>query len=47
LLQGDDDQVVPIDDAGRLQAKLVKGATLKVYPGAARSLFDRKGQGER
>jgi len=34
VLQGDDDQIVPIDDAGRLQAKLVKGATLKVYPGA-------------
>jgi non-heme chloroperoxidase len=34
VLQGDDDQIVPIDNAGRLQAKLVKGAVLKVYPGA-------------
>jgi non-heme chloroperoxidase len=33
ILQGDDDQIVPIDDASRLSAKLVKGATLKVYPG--------------
>jgi non-heme chloroperoxidase len=38
VLQGDDDQVVPIDDAGRLQAKRVKGATLKVYPGAPHGL---------
>jgi non-heme chloroperoxidase len=38
VLQGDDDQIVPIDDAGRLQARLVKGATLKVYPGAPHGL---------
>jgi len=33
ILHGDDDQIVPIDDSSRLTAKLVKGATLKVYPG--------------
>ena len=31
--QGDDDQVVPIDDASRLSVKLLKNGTLKVYPG--------------
>nr|WP_233887894.1 alpha/beta hydrolase [Paraburkholderia flagellata] len=34
ILHGDDDQIVPIDDSARLSAKLVKHATLKVYPGA-------------
>ncbi len=34
ILHGDDDQIVPIDDSARLSAKLVKNATLKVYPGA-------------
>jgi non-heme chloroperoxidase len=34
ILHGDDDQIVPIDNAGRLSAKIVKNATLKVYPGA-------------
>jgi non-heme chloroperoxidase len=34
ILHGDDDQIVPIDDAGRLTAKIVKNATLKVYEGA-------------
>ena len=33
VLQGDDDQVVPYKDASLLQAKLLKQATLKVYPG--------------
>jgi non-heme chloroperoxidase len=33
VLQGDDDQVVPLDDSGRLSFKLVKNGTLKVYPG--------------
>jgi non-heme chloroperoxidase len=32
VLHGDDDQIVPIDDSGRLSAKLVKNAQLKVYP---------------
>ncbi|CAB3790240.1 alpha/beta fold hydrolase [Pararobbsia alpina] len=34
ILHGDDDQIVPIDDGGRLSAKIVKNATLKVYEGA-------------
>ncbi|WP_158824365.1 alpha/beta fold hydrolase [Granulicella sp. S156] len=33
VLHGDDDQIVPIGAAGLLSAKIVKGATLKVYPG--------------
>jgi non-heme chloroperoxidase len=33
ILHGDDDQIVPIVAAGLLSAKIVKGATLKVYPG--------------
>jgi non-heme chloroperoxidase len=38
IIQGDDDQIVPFAAAGRLQARLVKGATLKVYPGAPHGL---------
>jgi non-heme chloroperoxidase len=34
VLQGDADQIVPLDDSGRLSAKLVPNGTLKVYPGA-------------
>jgi non-heme chloroperoxidase len=33
VAQGDDDQVVPIDDASRLSVKLVRNGTLKVYQG--------------
>jgi non-heme chloroperoxidase len=33
VLQGDDDQIVPIDDAARLAIKLLKKGTLKVYQG--------------
>jgi non-heme chloroperoxidase len=33
IMHGDDDQIVPIGTAAMLSAKLVKGATLKVYPG--------------
>jgi non-heme chloroperoxidase len=33
VLHGDDDQVVPIDDSGKLSVKLVKNGTLKIYPG--------------
>src|SRR5258707_15707723 len=36
VLHGDDDQIVPIADSALLSAKLVKGATLKVIPGAPR-----------
>src|SRR5205085_7441443 len=33
ILHGDADQIVPIGAAAMLSSKLVKGATLKVYPG--------------
>jgi non-heme chloroperoxidase len=34
ILHGDDDQIVPIGAAALRSSKLVKNATLKVYPGA-------------
>jgi len=34
ILHGDDDQIVPIADSALLSAKLIKGATLKIIPGA-------------
>jgi non-heme chloroperoxidase len=34
ILHGDDDQIVPIGAAALLSSKLIKGAILKVYPGA-------------
>jgi non-heme chloroperoxidase len=34
ILHGDDDQIVPIGAAAMLSSKIVKGAILKVYPGA-------------
>ncbi|MGF6974373.1 non-heme chloroperoxidase [Paraburkholderia sp. JPY465] len=33
VLHGDDDQIVPIDAAGRRTAEIVRNATLKVYAG--------------
>ncbi|WP_404994136.1 alpha/beta fold hydrolase [Cupriavidus pauculus] len=38
ILHGDDDQIVPIDNSARLSAKIVKNATLKVYPGASHGM---------
>jgi non-heme chloroperoxidase len=38
IIQGDDDQIVPIADSGLLQAKLIEGARLKVYKGAPHGL---------
>jgi non-heme chloroperoxidase len=40
IVHGDDDQIVPIKNSALLSAKLVKGATLKVYPGGAHALGD-------
>ncbi len=40
VIHGDDDQIVPIGAAGLTSAKLVKGATLKVYPGAPHGITD-------
>jgi non-heme chloroperoxidase len=34
ILHGDDDQIVPIAASALLSSKIVKGAVLKVYPGA-------------
>lgn len=40
VIHGDDDQVVPIDAAGKASAKLVKDAKLIVYPGAPHGVTD-------
>jgi non-heme chloroperoxidase len=40
VIHGDDDQVVPIDVGGRASAARIKGAQLKVYPGAPHGLTD-------
>jgi len=34
ILHGDDDQIVPIQASALLSSKIIKGAKLKVYPGA-------------
>ena len=34
ILHGDDDQIVPIGASGMASSKIVKGSTLKIYPGA-------------
>ena len=34
ILHGDDDQIVPIQDSALLSSKIIKGAILKVVPGA-------------
>ena len=38
IMHGDDDQIVPFAASAALQAKLIKGATLKVYKGASHGL---------
>jgi non-heme chloroperoxidase len=38
ILHGDDDQIVPIGASAHRSSKMVKGATLKVYPGAPHGL---------
>jgi non-heme chloroperoxidase len=38
IIQGDDDQIVPIGASALHSSKIVKGATLKVYPGAPHGL---------
>jgi non-heme chloroperoxidase len=38
IIQGDDDQIVPVADAAMLSSKIVKGAILKIYPGAPHGL---------
>ncbi len=34
VLHGEDDQIVPIADSAMLSSKIIKGATLKTFPGA-------------
>ena len=38
ILHGDDDQIVPIADSALLSSKIVRDATLKIYPGAPHGL---------
>ena len=38
IMHGDDDQIVPIGASATLSSKIVKGATLKVYPGLSHGL---------
>jgi non-heme chloroperoxidase len=38
IIHGDDDQIVPISDSALLSSKIVKDATLKIYPGAPHGL---------
>jgi non-heme chloroperoxidase len=39
VIHGDDDQIVPINVSGLRSAKMIKGATLKVYKGAPHGLM--------
>ena len=39
VMHGDDDQIVPYKDAAVLSAQLVKGSTLKIYPGYPHGMF--------
>ena len=38
IMHGDDDQIVPIGASALLSSKLVKGSTLKVYPGLSHGM---------
>jgi non-heme chloroperoxidase len=38
IMHGDDDQIVPIGASAMLSSKLVKGATLEVYPGLSHGM---------
>ncbi len=38
IIHGDDDQIVPIANTGMLAEKLIKGATMKIFPGASHGL---------
>jgi non-heme chloroperoxidase len=40
IIHGDDDQIVPIGASAQASSKLVKNATLKVYPGGSHGLAD-------
>ena len=38
IMHGDDDQIVPIGASAMMSSKLVKGSTLKVYPGLSHGM---------
>ncbi|SOO30765.1 Non-heme chloroperoxidase [Xanthomonas phaseoli pv. phaseoli] len=38
VVHGDDDQIVPIDASGKMSAKIIKNAELKIYAGAPHGL---------
>jgi non-heme chloroperoxidase len=38
IIHGDDDEIVPIGASALLSSKIVKGSTLKIYPGAPHGL---------
>ena len=38
IIHGDDDQIVPLADSALISSKIVRGAQLKVYPGAPHGL---------
>jgi len=38
IIHGDDDQIVPIGASALLSSKMIKGSTLKIYPGAPHGL---------
>ena len=40
IIHGDDDQIVPIGASAHASSKLVKHATLKIYPGGSHGLAD-------
>ena len=40
IIHGDDDQIVPIGASALRSSTMVKGSTLKIYPGAPHGLAD-------
>jgi len=40
IIHGDDDQIVPIATTSRVAAKIIKNATLKIYPGGPHGLAE-------
>jgi non-heme chloroperoxidase len=40
IIHGDDDQIVPIGASAHIAARLIKGATLKIYQGAPHGIAD-------
>ena len=40
IIHGDDDQIVPIDTTSKAALKIIKNATLKIYPGGSHGLAE-------